>query len=145
MHNPEVPDDIDLQAYLKLEQRKPMIHDIRKISNDEDIGDALRDEDGNFYEVSDQYYQNFLEQTSAYSVKLTAARHLLESNLDILTDRQKEVMIKTLGGETLRKIADDLGIDHTTVREHLHAAKKKIKQLIEQTEGVITNGEIDID
>jgi len=112
--------------------------DIRKITDDDhDSIDVLRDSKGNYYEISDEYYLKFLRQTQSRNIKLAAARYLIGSKLKILTDRQKEVLIKRMGGQTLRSISKDLRLDVSTVKEHLNSAIRKLKKLIKRTEGVI--------
>lgn len=122
------------------------MNDIRRLTPDEydDHPDSVHDSDGNRYEVADTYYTQFLAQTSSRSVRLVAARYLIDSKLKSLTVRQKEVLTKRMNGQSLRSIAGDLGIDVSTVNEHLKVSIKKLKKLIKQTEGVILNGEDNI-
>lgn len=123
--------------------------DAYRIDHDSDDheGDLLHDYTGVQYVVNDQYMERQIERrhnSVEKDIALNIAAQLLRSNLTQLTDRQKEVIIKTMEGKSLRAIAKEMKLNHNTVNEHLIAAREKLAGLINQTKGVLSNGTIDI-
>lgn len=57
---------------------------------------------------------------------------LLHSALQRLTDKQRAVLLLHIEeGKSFREIGEELGIHKDTVKEHYHAAIKKLKKFLE--------------
>lgn len=128
--------------------------DARKVT-DEQIrverfseSEVVHDYTGQRYIINSDYVKQQLEQRTNSvdkEIALAAIRHLLHSDVQELTNRQKDVMIGIMEGKTFREIAIEMGIHYTTVQEHVSVAKEKLEKLINQTKGVISHGTDDTD
>ena len=102
--------------------------------------DVVRDDDGNMYEVSEEYYKKQIEQRQVNPDKqldLELASELLSSNLRQLSQRQRDVLYYTIQRRRQKTIAKKLGISQEAVSKHLLAAKKILAKLILTTKEVI--------
>jgi len=102
--------------------------------------DVVRDDDGNMYEVSEEYYKKQIEQRQVNPDKqldLELASELLSSNLRQLSQRQRDVLYYTMQRRRQKTIAKKLGISQEAVSKHLLAAKKILAKLILTTKEVI--------
>ena len=102
--------------------------------------DVVRDDDGNMYEVSEEYYKKQIEQRQVNPDKqldLELASELLSSNLRQLSQRQRDVLYYTIQRRRQKTMAKKLGISQEAVSKHLLAAKKILAKLILTTKEVI--------
>jgi DNA-directed RNA polymerase specialized sigma24 family protein len=120
----------------------------RQLFNSEDLkdleGELLHDYKGTQYLINDRYFEKEKEKRHSSTDKeiaLQAAAHLLRTNLEQLTDKQKRVIIGVMEGKSLRRISKEMKIHFTTVQEHLEIARRKLAGLINKTKEVITNEE----
>jgi RNA polymerase sigma factor (sigma-70 family) len=106
----------------------------RKLEPEEqDDINGLRDEEGNFYEVSEDYHRRQIElrrPTTEEEAKLQVAKELLNSKLKRLTERQRQVMYYIILNYSHEEIAKQLKISKATVEKHLEAARRKLAKYI---------------
>jgi len=120
--------------------------DARKISKKQEkiFGDSknelLHDYKGNRYLITNTFYEEQLRQrknSPEKEIELIAAKQLMLSNLQQLTNKQKQVIIRTMEKKTLRQIGEEMGISHIAVNQHLQAARKKLAGLINKTKEIL--------
>ena len=105
--------------------------------------ELLHDYKGVRYLINDAYLTKQLDRrvnSPDKTIALIAAAQILRTNLNQLTDKQKQVIIGAMEGKSLREIAKEMNIHYTTVQEHLSIAKKKLAGLISNTKQMIQEG-----
>lgn len=105
-------------------------------------GELLRDYKGTSYLITDDYVQKQLEQrgvSNAHEMRLIAAKQILDTALDLLTDKQRQVFIGAYVNDTIRYTARVMGISTSTAQGHLKAARKKLADLINRTSDMLEN------
>jgi DNA-binding CsgD family transcriptional regulator len=105
-----------------------------EIDHEDFDGEIIYTDDGEAYEISDEYRQMQIEKgkvSKEKEARLQVAKELLDSNLKRLSPKQKEVMYYTMLGYHQDAIAKQLKINVRVVQEHLESAKKKLAKYIE--------------
>ena len=113
------------------------------IEEAEDLNSLLRDDEGNYYEVSEQYYKDAIERVNPSvdkEIDLKLANELLRSELKYLTTKQKDVIYYMVVGMSITDIAVKMNLNRSTVYKHLNAAKKKLSKLIINSRSALKEG-----
>lgn len=88
----------------------------------ESVGDTVAGDDPNAEEV-------LIEAEHGAETK-----RLIHSGMRFLTERQREVLVKSFWeGKTVREIGEELGLHYTTIAESYHAAIKKLQKIFQNT------------
>lgn len=128
--------------------------DLWKITDKEQFHDMdsefVHDHEGNQYLPNSEYLKQELEKrqnSPDKEIALNVANRLLHSNLKQLSDKEKTIVIGRMQTppRTFRELGSELNMSHVAVQKQFKKAKEKLKNLINQTKEVITNGSNDID
>jgi len=111
----------------------------KQLDSLEDFQDAeiLRDQKGSSWIVSEQHAHNLKESSKGHKLQVMSAKSLIDRQFRGvgLTAQQRKIILLSTEGLNQSDIAKFLKLHKSTVREHLEAAKKKLKKLIPEFGG----------
>jgi len=80
--------------------------------------------------VSDEYVESRKGTDENKKMQLFAAKSLILNGLKDLTNRERDVIMLYINGNTQQEIADQLGISRGSVVQYIKRARKKLKKLV---------------